>query len=339
MLTNITKYIIRISILLLLILLGFTAVFPEWLDFKDVLVTEYKEKRQREGNEKTEQSETHFSCTSELVVHKSRNSPIIDATNNIPRITSDGAPKVLINRDPRAFDKVCEGDTLEYYIYAANIDRMMVTYENNKQTLWHGIIQPVNFETPMKFSAPKGWLGNTTIKVTGFAKGEVKLASNRATFNIIKRRLNKAPDKPKKEAAHKVPPSFELKWRNAERARRFTRIQIIDGKTLYIAYSSNNIENWRMKIDLKKENIGPNSHIMLTNDSADVWIKTLSPSKRFEPALIKNVSGILVTENSINGHYLVRLEVHASDQTLPGIAEDIPAQGIYYIKGSVLVAE
>jgi len=339
MLLNTTKYIIRISVLLLLILLGFTAVYPEWLDFKDVLVSEYKEKSQREGDEKIKQSGAHFSCASEPVVHKSRNNPTNDATNNIPRITSDGAPKVLINRDPRAFDKICEGDTLEYYIYAENVDRIMVTYENNQQTFLHGIVQPVNFETPMKFTTPKGWLGNTTIKVVGFAKGEIRLASNKATFNIIKRRLNTGPDKSKKETASKAPPSFKLKWRNEERAESFTRIQIINGKTLYIANNPNSIDSWRMKIDLKKGNMEPNSRLLLSNDNADIWIKTLSPSKRLEPALLKNVSGILVTEDSINGHYLISLEVFASDQALPGITEEMPAQGMYYIKGSALVAE
>ena len=41
---KILKIFIRITLLLVMILLGFAVVFPEWADFKDILISEYQEK-------------------------------------------------------------------------------------------------------------------------------------------------------------------------------------------------------------------------------------------------------------------------------------------------------
>lgn len=45
------EIIFRISVLLIMIILGFTVVFPEWLDFKDILISEYKAQKAIEKRE------------------------------------------------------------------------------------------------------------------------------------------------------------------------------------------------------------------------------------------------------------------------------------------------
>ncbi len=131
-------------------------------------------------------------CRRDPVTHKSQtkivNAPVTQA--------EDKTPKVLINRDPKVFDDVCAGDTLIFNIYAANIERVMLNFDNaNAKDGMGGIqlIQPVNFQNSVKFTTPSDWHGFTTISATGFAKvdGKPFIAGNKVTFNIKPKTIQK----------------------------------------------------------------------------------------------------------------------------------------------------
>ncbi len=102
--------------------------------------------------------------------------------------TEDNTPRVLINRDPRVFDNVCMGDTLIFNVYAANIKRIMISFDNANAKDMSGIqiIQSVNFQNSVEFTIPPDWHGFTTISATGFTEvsGKPSIAGNKVTFNI-----------------------------------------------------------------------------------------------------------------------------------------------------------
>ncbi len=102
--------------------------------------------------------------------------------------TEDNTPRILINRDPRVFDNICMGDTLIFNVYAANIKRIMISFDNANAKDLSGIqiIQSVNFQNSVEFTTPPDWHGFTTISATGFTEvsGKPSIAGNKVTFNI-----------------------------------------------------------------------------------------------------------------------------------------------------------
>lgn len=340
------KYIIRIALLIMLIFLGFTAFFPEWMELKDLLIADYNEQRKSRTDEELE---SHIDkakiqdCPIQPVTHKINNTR---ENSNITKKTKqevDGFPKILLNRHPDVFNNnICEGDTLEYNIYAENVDSIMITYEHSSDTknVNFQIINSSNFKTHVKHVIPSGMYGKTMITVNGFKKGKVGFSTSKVTFNIKKRyRSNEELQIAEKSKAIKNLPSYRLKWRIGGNEEKHTSVKVVDKVNLHIANSSKSIDSWRMKIILKKDILKPNSRVKLNNNTATIYVKKLSPSKKYEPAIVTNLLGTLISSSVKNGSYTVKLDVIASNNALSDSNQAQLVKEVFYLKGDALIKE
>jgi len=186
------------NLLLMFIVLGFIAVFPDVFELKDMMLSEYAgnqqkidrlEKSQYAGNqqkvnilEKVQEEKNMEGCPLHPATH------IASAPNtSTESINTDREmPKLLINRDPIVFDDVCSGDTLKYHIYQENVDRIIISYENKNPGM--GAVEnrlKLTFQNQITFIVPLGWYGETTITAMGSSsRGEIRLSMNKVTFNV-----------------------------------------------------------------------------------------------------------------------------------------------------------
>ncbi len=238
------KYIIRIGLLIVIIFLGFTALFPEWLELKDILIAEYNEQQKSRVAKKLK---SHIDkakiqdCPIQPVTHKINNTRVSSNITKKPEQEGDGFPKILLNRHPDVFNNnICEGDTLEYNVYAENIDRIMITseYSSDTKNIGAQVISSSNFKTLVKHVIPSGMYGKTMITVYGFNKGIVGFSTNKVTFNI-KQRYRSSEELQTSEKANvlKTLPSYRLKWRIGGNEEKHTSINVVDKVNLHIPKS------------------------------------------------------------------------------------------------------
>jgi len=106
-------------------------------------------------------------------------------TGNINRSPNEITSKIFINKDPVVFSNINEGDELNFNIYAEDLDKLMVTYENpvKKDSLIYEIRNQINFENNMNYTVPEGYYGKITVTANGYKNGLIK-AMDTIHFNV-----------------------------------------------------------------------------------------------------------------------------------------------------------
>lgn len=101
-------------------------------------------------------------------------------------ISDSISSKILINRTPSIFDNRSIGDTLNYKVYTEDVDKIIVSYENeNAEGSFSYEIRHNNklFVNNFSFEIPNNFYGKTTITANGYKKGVLGYTTSSVTFN------------------------------------------------------------------------------------------------------------------------------------------------------------
>ena len=333
------KLLLRVATRLVMVVLGFTAVFPEWFDFAAILKAEYETKQTEKMAINSAATDKHgitaSQCGSKPISRVARD--YASSSNSAPAAQppSDTA-KVFINRDPVVFDFVCAGDTLKFNIYAENIDKLMVTYESRgSDNMSYETRSSVSFNNAMEFTVPTHWSGPAQIDVSGFVSGWAGLATNKVTFNInrrvVEKQLKNATAKPLKN-------QVSVQRLNPAKTSLLKVVRITDGHKIQIGSDVRHPENWLIELDV--DNLKPNTRIKLDGTNARVTVKQLSARKLYEArAGISYIKGVLITGRLSTHGLPIRFDFSVSNKPLASPSQHTNNVERYWVKGQATVKQ
>lgn len=85
--------------------------------------------------------------------------------------------KIFINKNPEIFNEnIVERTKLNYKIYAENLDKIMIYYENkhSKDSLIYEVRKNISFENNISYRIPTGHSGKTIITANGYKNGKLR---------------------------------------------------------------------------------------------------------------------------------------------------------------------
>ena len=299
------KALLRIIILIAIALLVFLVVFPNSFESLGHFFTQAEKKLQDKQSSiaKNQLRQSNF-CVGKGNTSINRTERSQSEVKHSE--STQLGPKVFINRNPEVFDFVCKGDSLNFMLFAENVDKVLISYENeNSEQVLVETIQPVPFENNITLNLPNDWLGSTVISVTGFAKeGKVKLATNKVEFIIQDNKYEKA-NKLKQE--RQLSPSYITLF-DGKANKRLHNVKIIDSNTIILG---------RIRLKLSKP-ILEVERVDLTPDNTLAMLIYLTPSKLEAQRVLKQFKGSIETGKLSEKKLPIKINFSAIDSSKDG---------------------
>jgi len=279
------RLVFRTATLVTIAVLGFFVLFPDSFEAINFLADESKSELDNRQQEFKEFRNTEGIVSNPCRTDRSKQPqyPTTKERTRNARSEQGGIPKLLINRDPAVFDVVCQGDVLHYKLYAEQVDRVMLWYENETTELGAmQMLERVPFETSLSFEIPTDWLGSSAITATGYVGGEVVLASSKVTFTVLNSTSGLAESTSESKSRLTVSSNIEIFDGTNSRAINMVRL-IDDQKTLRLG---------RIQIELSNPVLEP-STIHLGSTTAMASVKYVTPAKRTKWRKLTQLQGTI----------------------------------------------
>jgi len=301
--------LLRLLVLVSIATLLFFILVPDSFESTKYLHGEFIKSRESKPN--NENAVAANPCL-EKHINRPTDNPIAETTSSASKNpTENTTPKVLINRDPEVFDIVCQGDKLRYNLYAENVDRILVTYENEAEdTFSMQTIDPVPFKNGLEFEVPTTWLGPTSISATGFVKGKARLASSKVTFTVLNSETGLPSAKPKTTPT-------AIKTKMAPNA--VSKISLFDGQITQAIYQARIIDGKTIqfgRIRLKLSELEPESSISLAASNAKAYVTYLTPAKTEAQAELEQLTGTISFGQRKKDRIQIKFDFNASNKSL-----------------------